>query len=112
MPRMDMLATKEKTKRSESRLNVRLSTPLKERVVRAAAILGQDLTEFAVSTLNDRDIEVIERHENFELTQTERQFFFDYMDGKIKAKPSARARRVAKDYLKGKKRGDAYELAD
>jgi len=107
-----MLTTKGKTKRSESRLNVRLSTNLKERVVRAAAILGQDLTEFAASTLNDRAVEVIERHENFELTQAERQFFFDYMDGKIKTKPSARPRRVAKEYLKGKKRGDVYELAD
>ena len=107
-----MAGVLEKEKVTSSRLNVRLSTNLKERVVRAAAILGQDLTEFAVSTLNDRAVEVIERHENFELTQAEREFFFDYMDGNIKTKPSARARRVAKEYLKGKRLGDSYELAD
>lgn len=107
-----MAAILEKDKVTSSRLNVRLSPEIKARITRAAHILGQDLTEFAARTLDAKAIEVIERNEIFELTEREREFFFDYLDGKIPAKEhSAKALRAAKEYKKGRKLGDAYEFS-
>ena len=102
----------EKSKSNQNRLNVRLGPDLKARVTRAAYILGQDLTEFATATLNERATEVIERHEAFVLTESQRQFFFDYLAGKIDREPSERSKRVAKEYKKGRKSDEKYELLD
>lgn len=77
----------EAKKPAESRLNVRLSSNVKMRIARAAHILDQDLTEFAVSTLNDRAVEVLEKHEAFELSESQRQAFFDILDG-VSPKPT------------------------
>src|SRR5437588_11298018 len=59
---------KKVTTRNKDRMNFRLGPEMKERVARAAAITGQELTDFAVSTLSDQADESLERHERLLLT--------------------------------------------
>ncbi|CAN5666423.1 hypothetical protein BH24ACI3_BH24ACI3_11990 [soil metagenome] len=95
----------------DSRLNVRLAPDLKARIRRAATVLGQDLTEFAVSTLNDRAIEVLEEHETLILSDAERRAFLDILAGDAPA-PTKKALAAAKRYKSGTKKGAIYEFTD
>jgi uncharacterized protein (DUF1778 family) len=81
-----------KSKKAVARINIRVEPLVKERVSRAAGLLGQDLTEFTVSTLNERAIEVIDDCERFELTQAEKDAFFEILD-----RPAAKPTRTALD---------------
>ena len=53
---------------ANSRLNFRLTPEIKSRVPRAAAVVGQDLTKFAVAALSEKADEVLERHDNTEFS--------------------------------------------
>ncbi len=101
----------ETKKPAQSRLSVRLSSNVKMKIARAAHILDQDLTEFAISTLNDRAIEVLEKHEAFELSEGQRQAFFDILDG-VPPKSSKRAVEAANKYKSGVVKGSVYEFED
>lgn len=98
-------------KQAQSRLNVRLSSSVKMKIARAAHILDQDLTEFAISTLNDRAVEVLEQHEAFELSESQRQAFFDILDG-VQPKSTKRAVDAAERYKSGVIKGSVYEFED
>lgn len=106
-----MALTIEKKNAHKSRLNVRLAPDLKARIRRAATVLGQDLTEFAVSTLDERAKEVLEEHESMILSESERRAFMDILAGDPPS-PTKRALEVAKKYKSGKKKGVVYEFAD
>ena len=58
-----------KEKKEIGRINVRLDASIKKRISKAAYILGQDITEFTVSTLNEKAREVIEKFDRFELSE-------------------------------------------
>jgi uncharacterized protein (DUF1778 family) len=96
----------------ESRLNFRLALDIKERVARAAALTGQDLTEFAVAALNEKAGEVIERHDHLLLGSKDYRFFLDALSSKEVSKPSNRSLKAAENYRRGKRKGVRYTLAD
>lgn len=105
-----------KNHHSPSRMNFRLASEVKARVARAAALAGQDLTEFAVAALSEKADETIEKHESVFLNRSDYNFFLDILDGKdssVAAKePSERSRISAEKYRQGKRAGARYRLAD
>ncbi len=72
-----------KEKKDVARINVRVDQSIKDLISKAAYISGQDLTEFTVSTLNEKAREVIEKYERFGLTEAEKKAFFEILDGPI-----------------------------
>lgn len=96
----------------ESRLNFRLAHDVKERVARAAALTGQDLTEFAVAALNEKAGEVIERHDHLLLGSKDYRFFLDALGSTEVSEPSDRSLKAAENYRRGKRKGVRYTLED
>jgi uncharacterized protein (DUF1778 family) len=96
----------------QSRLNFRLAPNVKERVARAAALSGQDLTEFAVATLSEKADLVIERHDNLLLGSDEHDFFLKALSESGIAEPSERSRAAAEKYRQGIRKGVRHNLAD
>lgn len=105
-----MRAVKDNRKAVPGRMNIRLAAEVKERVVRAAALSGQDLTEFAVVALSEKAAKVIEQHDQVVLSSADYQFFLDKLS--VRSKPSQRSRSVAANYRKGIRRGVRHHLAD
>lgn len=103
---------KGKRKGTESRLNFRLATEVKNRIARAAALTGRDLTEFAVAALNEKADEVIQSHDHILLDSKDYRFFLEALSSKKTAKPSDRSIAAAERYRHGKRRGVRYHLAD
>ena len=103
-------ANPKKKPQQPDRLNFRLAPEIKARVVRAAALTGQALTDFAVSTLSEKANEIITRYESIVLNKADYQFFLNALDET--SKPSARARSAAERYRKGRRKGVRYHLAD
>ena len=104
-----------KNHQSPSRMNFRLASDVKSRVARAAALAGQDLTEFAVAALTEKADETIEKHESVFLSRSDYNFFLEVLDGKdsnVAAEPSECSRASADKYRRGKKIGARYHLAD
>jgi len=99
----------------ESRMNFRLATDIKERIARAAALTGQDLTEFAVSALSEKADVIIERHDQMLLGSKDYNFFLDALAETTvsePSEPSERSRAVAERYRQGTRKGVRYQLAD
>jgi uncharacterized protein (DUF1778 family) len=94
---------KKVTTKNKDRLNFRLAPEIKNRVARAAAITGQDLTAFAVSTLSEKANEVIKDHDELPLNSEESQFFLRVLDEK--RKPSERSRNASERYRRGRRKG-------
>src|SRR5215813_8898808 len=94
--------------RRKDRLNFRIDPEIKARVVRAAAITGQEVTDFAVSTLNDKATEILERHDILTLNSEDYQFFLNALADN--RKPSKRSRNAARRYRQGKRKGVSYNL--
>lgn len=102
----------DKNIREQSRMNFRLAPEIKERVARAASLAGQDLTEFAITTLIEKADEVLERHDNLLLGSEDYYFFLDALSETKIPKPSARSFEVATRYRSGTRKGVRYRLAD
>jgi uncharacterized protein (DUF1778 family) len=100
------------TSNEQSRMNIRLSSAIKERVARAAALSGQDLTEFAVATLTEKADMVIERHDYLLLGSEEHEFFLNALSETNVSEPSERSRSSAERYRQGIRKGVRYHLAD
>jgi uncharacterized protein (DUF1778 family) len=96
----------------DSRLNFRLAREVKDRVARAAALTGQDLTEFAVAALNEKACEVIEQHDHLLLESDDYQFFLGSLGNHDNPRPSKHSRLAAERYKAGKRKGVGYQLAD
>lgn len=96
----------------QSRLNVRLSSVVKERIIKAAALRGQDLTEFAVAALSEKANHIIEQHNNLLLGTAEYDFFLNALTDSSESEPSERSRNAAEKYRQGTRKGVRYILAD
>ncbi len=107
-----MSIVKNKNTREQSRLNFRLAPEIKARVARAATIVGQDLTEFAVATLSQKADEVLERHDRLLLGSEDYQFFLNALGETKTAAPSKKSKKAADKYRRGIRKGARYQLAD
>ena len=96
----------------QSRLNVRLAPNVKERVMKAAALSGQDLTEFAVAVLSEKASLIIEQHDNLLLGSEDHDFFLKALAEEAISEPSERSQSAAEKYRQGTKKGVRYVLAD
>ena len=96
----------------QSRLNFRLAPTVKERVVKAAALSGQDLTEFAVATLSEKANLIIEQHDNLLLGSEEHEFFLKALTDTTMPEPSEHSLKAAERYRQGTRKGVRYTLAD
>jgi uncharacterized protein (DUF1778 family) len=96
----------------QSRMNFRLAPEVKDRVARAAALAGQDLTEFAVIALSEKANEIIERHDNLILESEDYGFFLAALDDDRSTEPSERSLKAAARYRRGRRKGVRYEAAD
>jgi uncharacterized protein (DUF1778 family) len=85
-------------KQSE-RVSFRLSAELKQEIERAAAYLGQSLTEFSLSTLLQRARAVNEQHRVTQLTDRDRDAFLAMLDD-TSSKPNKSLTAAAKKYKK------------
>lgn len=107
-----MEAVKNKSSRQQSRLNFRLAPEVKEKIARAASIYGQDLTEFAVSTLIQKAEEILEKHDRLLLGSEDYQFFLDALNETETGEPSEKSRQTAEIYRRGIRQGVKHHLAD
>lgn len=61
----------------EKRLEARVTSEQKNMFQRAAAIKGQSLTEFVITTLQERASQVVKEHDIIVLSDKDREVFFD-----------------------------------
>ena len=95
----------------ESRLNFRLAGEIKLRVARAAALSGQDLTEFAVATLSEKADQIIERYDSLLVNSEDYSFFLRALDEEAPDRePSARSQAAAEKYRQGARKGVRYQF--
>ncbi|HEY2971107.1 MAG TPA: DUF1778 domain-containing protein [Pyrinomonadaceae bacterium] len=99
---------KKVTTKNKDRLNFRLAPEIKNRVARAAAITGQELTAFAVSTLSEKANEVIKGHDELPLNSEEFQFFLRVLDEE--REPSERSRASSERYRRGRRKGVKHQF--
>lgn len=92
----------------KDRMHFRLDPKIKGRVARAAAITGQGLTDFAVSTLSEKADEILARHDTILLTSDEYNFFLKALDDD--RKPSKRSRAAARRYRSGRRKGVRHHV--
>lgn len=92
----------------KDRMHFRLDPKIKARVARAAAITGQGLTDFAVSTLSEKADEILARYDTILLTSDEYSFFLKALDDD--RKPSKRSRAAAKRYQRGARKAVRYHF--
>jgi uncharacterized protein (DUF1778 family) len=83
--------------RNDARIDFRLPAPLKEDIERAAAYLGQSLSDFAVGVLSQSAREVIHRQDVTELSNRDRDIFLAMLDDDD-ARPNAALRKAAERY--------------
>lgn len=94
----------------KDRMHFRLDPKIKARVARAAAITGQGLTDFAVSTLSEKADQILARHETILLTSDEYSFFLNALADDVR--PSKRSLAAAKRYRRGHRKSVRYHVAN
>jgi uncharacterized protein (DUF1778 family) len=87
------------TGKNDARLNFRLSEELKATIERAAAQLGQSVSDFAVSTLIREAREVSLKHDVTELSERDRDVFVSIL-ADADATPNEALRKAAERYKK------------
>lgn len=106
-----MSVNKQKNQTLEvNRMNFRLSPEIKAKIVRAAAITGQQLTDFAVSTLNEKANEILEQHNNIVLKSEDYEFFLASLSEE--KEPSLNSLKAASRYRQGQRKGVKHHIAD
>lgn len=93
-----------------NRMNFRLSPEIKAKIVRAAAITGQQLTDFAVSTLNEKADEILEQHNSIVLKSEDYEFFLASLSEE--KEPSLNSLKAASRYKQGQRKGVKHHIAD
>lgn len=88
--------------RNDARINVRLSSELKQTIEEAASALGQTVSEFAISTVVREARQVLQDAQITRLSNRDRDNFLKALDS-IDAKPNAALKAAARRY--GKLRG-------
>ena len=77
MPRIAAHAPSEKRRARSARLGFRVDVRTKKLVERAAALERRSLTDFCVAVLIDATRSTIQRHETLDLSDRDREVFFD-----------------------------------
>ena len=90
------------TARNDARINVRLSSELKQTIQDAAAALGQTVSEFAVSTVVREARQVLQDAQTTKLSNRDRDRFLKALDS-ADSRPNAALKSAARRY--GKLRG-------
>src|SRR2546425_9994062 len=106
---MSIVDSKKPQTIEKDRMHFRLDPKIKARVARAAAITGQGLTDFAVSTLSEKADQILARHDTILLASDEYSFFLNALEDD--RKPSKRSRAAAKRYQRGRRKGVRYQVA-
>ena len=88
--------------RNDARINVRLSSELKQTIEEAASALGQTVSEFAISTVVREARQVLQDAQITRLSNRDRDLFLGALDA-ADAKPNAALKAAARRY--GKLRG-------
>jgi uncharacterized protein (DUF1778 family) len=84
--------------KNDARLNFRLASDLKRTIEEAAALTGQTVSEFAVSTLVRNARKVIDERRRMELSRRDRELFVKLLDQE--AKPNKALVAAARKYKK------------
>ena len=84
--------------KQNARLDFRLSLQAKEKIEQAAVASGQTVSDFAVSTLLKSAEEILERQEQRQLSDRDRDLFIQLLDAA--PRPNAALRRAATRYKK------------
>lgn len=66
--------------KNDDRLDFRLNSEAKRTIEQAAAVSGQTIKQFAVSTLVQAAEEVLERHRTIQLSNRDRDLFLALLD--------------------------------
>jgi uncharacterized protein (DUF1778 family) len=90
------------TARNDARINVRISSDLKQTIENAAAALGQTVSEFAISTVVREARQVLQDAQVTRLSNRDRDQFLKALDA-VDSKPNAALKAAARRY--GKLRG-------
>lgn len=85
--------------RSDSRINVRISSELKHTIENAAAALGQSVSEFTISTVVREARHVLQESEITRLSNRDRDIFLKILDDADR-KPNAALKAAANRYRK------------
>lgn len=85
--------------KADARINVRLTSELKETIEQAAAALGQTVSEFTVSTVVQEARQVLEAAQITKLSQRDRDRFLAALDD-AEALPNAALKAAARRYAK------------
>jgi uncharacterized protein (DUF1778 family) len=101
---------KESPVEAKARMNFRLPLELKARVAQAAAVRGQELTDFATSALSEKADQVLEEHFSLPLGQEEYAFFLSVLSDDTE--PTDYERAAAERYRSGHREGVRYYFAD
>ena len=91
-----------KVARNDARINVRLSSELKQTIEEAASALGQTVSEFAVSTVVREARQVLQNVQITRLSNRDRDRFLEALDA-VDANTNAALKAAARRY--GKRRG-------
>jgi uncharacterized protein (DUF1778 family) len=92
MRRTSSLANSEKRRTRGERLGFRVDAKTKKLVERAAALERRSLTDFCLTALTEATQAAIAQHETMELSERDREVFFDALVHP--PKPNARLRRA------------------
>lgn len=90
------------TTRNDARINVRISSELKQTIEEAAAAVGQSVSEFAISTVVREARQILQEAQLTRLSNRDRDRFLEALDA-ADAKPNAALKAAARRY--GKLRG-------
>ena len=85
--------------KTTARLNFRLAPPLKKVIEEAAAVTGQTVSDFAVSTLVQAARKVVDQRNVTELTNRDRDRFLALLEDTSR-KPNKALRNAAERYKK------------
>ncbi len=85
--------------RNDARINVRISSELKQTIESAAAALGQSVSEFAISTVVREARQVLQDAQVTHLSNRDRDQFLKALDS-VDAQPNAALKAAARRYGK------------
>lgn len=87
------------TTRNDARLNVRLPSDLKQTIEEAAAVLGQSISEFTISTVVREARHVIQDAQVTRLSNRDRDIFLAALNA-VDSKPNDALKAAARRYKK------------
>jgi uncharacterized protein (DUF1778 family) len=83
--------------KADARINVRLSTELKQTIEEAAAALGQSVSEFAISTVVREARQILQEAQVTRLSNRDRDRFLAALDA-AEVRPNAALKTAARRY--------------